>query len=273
MHLPFEATHIGARPGDLDGNGGRGRYLLVPGSAGRARKMAERFDGVIERPSPRGHDLFLGTLPGEHGPVDVGVISTGMGAPSAEIILTELMMLGGRRFMRVGTSGSMQPDRARPGDLVVATAAVRDESTTARYAPPEVPSVGDFGAVAALDAACAASGAPHHVGVVHSKDAFWAREFGHGPLHEEHAAYRAMLTANGVVATEMEVSVLYTLAAVHDQRVRPLGQRVKAGAVLLIIGEADAYSDRAAEIAAHTERMIAAALDGVRRWDGLERTP
>ncbi len=271
MPLYFEATHTGVQPGDLDGNQGRGRYLFVPGSDSRARKMADRFDDVVVRPSGRGHTLYLGTLPGDAGPVDVGVISTGMGAPSAEIILTELLHMGGRRFMRVGTCGSLQPERVLPGELVVALAAVRDESTSLRYAPPEVPSVGDLLAVRALEAACADLGLGHHVGMVHSKDAFWAREFGHGPLRAEHAAYLQMLTDNGVLATEMEVSVLYTLAACFDQQVRAQGQRVRAGAVVMVIGEPSAYDDRDAEIAAHTEGLIEAALAAAVRWDALER--
>jgi uridine phosphorylase len=40
-------------------------------------------------------------------------------------------------LVRVGTSGSMQPDVA-PGDFVVATAAVRDEGTSRAY-PHRIP--------------------------------------------------------------------------------------------------------------------------------------
>ena len=55
------------------------------------------------RPSDRGHNVYLGKL----GEIDVGVCSTGMGAPSTDIIITELIRLGARRFLRIGTAGSV----------------------------------------------------------------------------------------------------------------------------------------------------------------------
>jgi uridine phosphorylase len=52
-------------------------------------------------------------------PAQVGICATGMGCPSVDLIVTELIMLGGRRFFRVGTCGSLQPKLIRYGDLVV----------------------------------------------------------------------------------------------------------------------------------------------------------
>ena len=49
----------------------------------------------------------------------VSVQSTGMGCPSAAIVIEELVQLGVKRFLRVGTCGGLQPDLAL-GDLIVA---------------------------------------------------------------------------------------------------------------------------------------------------------
>ena len=282
----FVPHHLSATASDLAGNGGRGRYLLLPGSPGRARALGERFDGHQVRPHPRGHDFHLGTLSSPHGPIDVAAVSTGMGAPSLEIIATELFLLGGRRFLRVGTSGSLQPDRVHASDFVVATAAVRDEGASRTYAPAEFPAVASPATVLAGVRAARALGLRHHAGVVHSKDAFYAREFGHGPLAAEHAAYRAMLTGMGTLASEMEASMLFTLRGHFEHQVRRAGalkgalknqvenglEPVLAGAVFLIIGEDHEYTDRATELAQATERLIDLGLETVRQLAALERS-
>lgn len=296
----FVPHHLSALAADMAGNGGRGRYFLLPGSSGRARKIGERFDGLTVRTHPRGHDVFLGTIQGDHGPIDVGAVSTGMGAPSLEIIATELFHLGARRFLRVGTSGSMQPGRVRASDYVIATAAVRDDGASRTYAPAEFPAVASISTVLAGQAAARRLGLRHHSGVVHSKDAFYAREFGHGPLGEEHARYRAMLTAMNTLASEMEASMLFTLRghflqqaqikqaqrdqAQHDHTAqRSAGEThaasmpdfglepVLAGALFLIIGEDDEYTDREAELARATETLVDLGIETVRQLDALEQ--
>ena len=44
-----------------------------------------------------------------------------MGCPSVDIIVTELIMLGARRFVRVGTAGSLQPHAIRMFALLLLT--------------------------------------------------------------------------------------------------------------------------------------------------------
>lgn len=276
----FVPHHLSATAADLAGNGARGRYFLLPGSPGRARRIGERFDNLTVRTHPRGHDVYLGTVQGDHGPIDVGAVSTGMGAPSLEIIATELFHLGARRFLRVGTSGSMQPGRVRASDYVIATAAVRDDGASRTYAPAEFPAVASVSTVLAAQAAARKLGLRHHSGVVHSKDAFYAREFGHGPLSEEHARYRAMLTAMNTLASEMEASMLFTLRGhfLHQATANtPAGldtgiEPVLAGAVFLIIGEDDEYTDREAELARATDALVDLGIETVRRLDALEQT-
>jgi uridine phosphorylase len=202
-----------------------------------------------------------------------------MGAPSLEIIATELFHLGARRFLRVGTSGSMQPGLVRASDYVIATAAVRDDGASRTYAPAEFPAVASVSTVLAAQAAARKLGLRNHSGVVHSKDAFYAREFGHGPLAEEHARYRAMLTAMNTLASEMEASMLFTLRG-HFLQQAILNARagawtgiepVLAGAVFLVIGEEDEYTDREAELARATDGLVDLGIETVRQLDALEQ--
>src|SRR5262245_18673294 len=100
----FNPFHINATAEDLAGNNGLGRYVLLPGSDGRAKAIAEYFTNTIVKTHPRGHHLYLGEIEGTNGPIEVATISSGMGCPSMEIILHELFHLGAKRFLRVGTA-------------------------------------------------------------------------------------------------------------------------------------------------------------------------
>ena len=85
------------------------------------------------RPLP---PVYTGTLLGEK----VSVCSTGTGGPSASIAMEELAAIGADTFIRVGTCGGIHMDVC-PGDVVVATGAIRYEHTSLEYAPLEFPSV------------------------------------------------------------------------------------------------------------------------------------
>lgn len=79
--------------------------------------------------------------------IDVAVISTGMGCASADIIINELYLLGDKRFIRIGTAGSLQPTKIKVGDIVIPTAAVRDEDTSTNYIYREYPAIASLNIV------------------------------------------------------------------------------------------------------------------------------
>src|SRR3990167_10597378 len=83
----FQPFHINADSEDLAGNNGIGRYVLLPGSNGRAHEIAQCFDNLTTKSHSRGHHLYLGTLTSEGQIIDVATIASGMGFPSKEIIL------------------------------------------------------------------------------------------------------------------------------------------------------------------------------------------
>lgn len=248
--LPFTPHHMNARPEDLAGNGGLGRYVLLPGSDGRAASMAERFEGLVVREHPRRHHLYLGSIPGPKGPIEVASIATGMGCPSLDIVVNELLALGARRFIRVGTAGSLQADRVRAGSIVVATASVRDEHTSRVYVPVEVPATASLPMIMAAQRACEALGLAErvHFGTVHCKDSLFAREFGEGPMAAENRAYMELLVQAGTLASEMESSQLFVLAALATQRALKAGKGpILAGAILGVVGDDSPFADAEAE--------------------------
>jgi uridine phosphorylase len=247
----FTPHHLGIGREHLEGNNGIGRLLFLPGSDGRARRIGERFRDFETVTSDRQLNVHLGTVEERGHRVEVGAVATGMGCPSLDIVASELVMLGGRRFIRVGTAGSLQPQTVRVGDLVIATGSVRDEGTSDAYLPREFPAVAHPDAIAALHRAAAVHGVAERTfkGIVHCKDSLFARELGAGPRAAINRDYMGQLAAAGVLASEMESAHLFVLSAVHSRSHTTVAgdldptATVKSGALLAVIGDEEAFAD------------------------------
>lgn len=234
------------------GRGDVGKYVFLPGDPGRCEIIAQYFDSPAFVSRHREYETWSGYLEGEK----VSVTSTGIGCPSAVIAMEELVNVGADTFMRVGTSGSMQPHIA-PGDLGVITAAIRDEGTTSHYLPIEFPAVANFPITQALWQAASDSGLTVHLGVSQSKDSFYGQ---HSPgrmpvakrLHERWDAW----TAGGAICSEMEAAGLYITAQV-------LG--VRATGIMMIMGHPDQSPMTSAEWeASRVEHVLPVAIEGMR---------
>ena len=86
--------------------------VLLPGDPGRALTLAQT---LLEKPLMFNHHrgLWGYTGPARADGEPLTIQATGMGGPSAAIVLTELISLGARRLIRVGTCGALSPARAR----------------------------------------------------------------------------------------------------------------------------------------------------------------
>ncbi len=126
------------------------------------------------------------------------VQSTGMGGPSAAIVISELVELGARRLVRVGTCGALDPGLAL-GDLVIVTEAIADDGTSRALGAGERV-VADAASIAALTTA---AGGLVASGPVVSTDLFYD-----GPPDREQRWLAA-----GALAVEMECATLFALAA------------------------------------------------------------
>jgi uridine phosphorylase len=211
--------------------------------------VAAQLDRAREVAHFREFRTFTGELDG----VPVSVTSTGIGGPSAAIAIEELAQLGAHTFIRIGTCGAMQPD-VHVGDLITASAAVRDEGTTRQYAPLEFPAVSSPDVVAALQRAAGALGARVHTGVVHTTDSFYAQhEPDRMPLARDLNDRLETLARLGVLCSEMETATVLVLAA------GVLGLR--AGSVLAVAGNrlAGEHLDRP-DIVERRDRAVEAAI-------------
>ncbi len=246
-YSPNEEFHLKIKPGDV------GEYVILPGDPGRCAQIARLFDDPHEVASNREFTTFTGTLDG----VKVSAVSTGIGGPSAAIALEELIHCGAHTFIRVGTSGGMQPD-VLGGDYVIATGAVRMDGTGTEYAPIEYPAVAHFDVVSALCQAAAASNQRFHVGVVQCKDSFYGQhEPGSMPIAAElEQKWDAWLKC-GALASEMESATLFVVAAVR---------RVRIGSILLVLGNQTRRAMGLDDIQVHdSSGTIEIAIDAMRR--------
>ena len=195
--------HIGLKEGDV------GEYVILPGDPKRCEKIAKYFDDAKLVADRREFTTYTGYLNG----VKVSVTSTGIGGPSASIAMEELVKVGAKYFIRVGTCGGMDLD-VKSGDLVIATGAIRMEGSSKEYAPIEFPAVANYDIVTALINSAKKLNLPYHVGVVECKDSFYGQ---HSPElmpvnYELQNKWNAWLKL-GCLASEMESAALFIVAS------------------------------------------------------------
>jgi DeoD family purine-nucleoside phosphorylase len=198
--------HVRAEPGDY------AEACLLPGDPLRAQYIAENFlDDVRETNRERGMLGYTGAFRGR----PVSVQSTGMGCPSAAIVFEELVQLGVKRLLRVGTCGGLQPDLAL-GDLIVALSAVPADGTARHYTggEPHAPTA-DWELVHSAVHSAKKLGKPVRVGPIVSSDVFYDPDKGRAERW----------SSRGILGVEMEAAVLFTLGALR---------KVQAGCLLTV---------------------------------------
>ncbi|HYO41297.1 MAG TPA: purine-nucleoside phosphorylase [Nocardioidaceae bacterium] len=196
------STHIHAGAGEI------APHVLMPGDPLRATWIAETFlEDAACYSQVRGMLGYTGTYRGHR----VSVQGSGMGQPSMSIYVNELFReYDVRTVVRVGSCGALT-ESLRLRDLVLASGACTDSSMNRiRFEGLDYAPVADFDLLrAAYDAAAAKQlEVAARVGLIMSSDSFYH------PRPE----LTARMVAHGVLAVEMEASVLYTLAAQFGRR-------------------------------------------------------
>jgi 5'-methylthioadenosine phosphorylase/purine-nucleoside phosphorylase len=198
--------HVRANPGDY------AEACLLPGDPLRAEYIADTFlTDVVQRNSERGMLGFSGSFNGK----PVSVQSSGMGCPSAAIVIEELVQLGVQKIVRVGTCGGLQADLTM-GDLVIALSATGADSTSSHYVfgEPHAPTA-DFRLVHEAVHQAKHLGKSVRVGPIVSSDIFYNPDAGIAGRWSE----------RGILAVEMEAAVLFTLGALR---------KIQTGCMLIV---------------------------------------
>ncbi|MDE9482726.1 uridine phosphorylase [Xenorhabdus bovienii] len=203
-----DVFHLGITKSDLQG----ATLAIVPGDPNRVEKIAKLMDNPVHLASHREFTTWRAEIDGK----PVVVCSTGIGGPSTSIAVEELAQLGVSTFLRIGTTGAIQP-HINVGDVLVTTAAVRLDGASLHFAPMEFPAVADFECTNALYEAAKASGSATHVGITASSDTFY-------PGQERYDTYSGRVVRRfqgsmqewqqmGVMNYEMESATLLTMCA------------------------------------------------------------
>ncbi len=162
-HLGFGSRELG---GTLP------ETVLLCGDPQRARRIAQQTAGVTclrVLSENRGLNSYLCQL--TDGPSFV-VATSGMGAPSLSIVVNELVQLGLRRIIRVGTCGGIA-EQVGVGSLVISQAALCRQGAANDIAPRDYPAAADPFLTVALVEAAKRLGVAYHLGVTASVDTFY----------------------------------------------------------------------------------------------------
>lgn len=227
--------------------------IVVCGDPDRAETIAGHFDACQLLSRRREYHTYIGRFQD----MPVAVCSHGIGAAGAAIAFEEIIRAGGRRLIRTGTCGSLQPG-IRSGHLVIATGAVANTGYVEETVPRGYPAVADFELTFALYKEAKRARSVLSVGIVLTRDNFYA---GVDPVGSPD--YGQMSQAN-VVAVEMECAALFVIGSLRQ---------VQTAAILAVDGNVlesggermESYTPRQESVAAAVNVEIDITLKALRR--------
>ncbi|NJM41912.1 MAG: hypothetical protein HC853_14730 [Anaerolineae bacterium] len=206
-HIGFGAKDFGANPPTT---------ALLSGDPDRAKLIAETYlKDVTMLSEHRGLNSYVGTLPSGKRLLSA---TSGMGAPSLSIVVNELVQVGIRQIIRIGTCGSIQA-HVKPGSVVITRAALCRQGAANDIAPAEYPAAADPFLTVKLAEMAKAMGIDYHVGITASVDTFYEgqeRRESANPhllrwLYEITEEYRHL----NILNYEMESGTLFKMAGVY----------------------------------------------------------
>lgn len=189
-----------------------GQIVLLPGDPGRVdmfRYLCEEFKIVNKN-----REYTLGT--GYYKGMKISVCSTGIGAPSTEIAVIELISLGAKALIRIGGTGAIKED-INCEDMILNTGAMRLGGASVFYARPEFPAVASFQVVDSLKRACEEKKLSYHMGICASVGSFYHGQGRGTPFennYEEEKKLKEYINL-GILNLEMEAETIFTLASIY----------------------------------------------------------
>jgi len=210
--------HIHCKKGDLS------RYILIPGDPWRVPKIAANWTNAKKIAFYREYQTYTGYKDN----VPISICSSGIGGSSLAIAIEELLAVGVDTFIRVGTTGAIQPN-IQLGDFIISAGAVRLDGASKDYIMPEFPAIADYNVVLALIKAAQKLKVRYHVGITASTDTFYggqSRKGHNGYIFSEKENLITILQKANVLNFEMEAATLFTLASIFKAR---------AGAICVVV--------------------------------------
>jgi uridine phosphorylase len=199
----YEAPHLKLKYGSIY------PHVLVVGDPFRTEAIAKLCDSHTQLSWNREYRVFNAVY---HG-VNLTIASHGIGGPGAAICFEELIKLGAKVIIRLGTCGSLKPNVISQGDIVVSVASAREDGLTQYLVPPGYPAVADPGLVMLLHKALSDGST--------DKKTFCGITLTHALFYPGPSSNTISLkqySDSVCLSVEMEVSTLYAIASVKGVR-------------------------------------------------------
>jgi uridine phosphorylase len=198
------------------------KYFLLPGDPARATIIAKNYlQSARLLSSYREFIVYSGIYKN----IQVGVCSTGIGSPSTAIATEELINLGAKVLIRVGTCGGALKKEIIPGSIIIPLAAIREEGTTKEYLPSEFPAIADRFVVRALEQAAQQNKYRYFVGVNRTHDGYYGRAINIKNWGSVYLDPRMKDWPYPLLSSEMECSPIFLISFLRG---------AQAGAVLAV---------------------------------------
>lgn len=206
-HIGFGKDELGSEPPVI---------ALLSGDPNRARLIADtHLHDVHILSEHRGLNSYVGSLPDGRRILSA---TSGMGAPSLSIVVNELVQVGIRAIIRIGTCGSIQ-EHIYPGSVVISRAALCRQGAADDIAPREYPAAADPFLTVALVQAARQQQVDYHVGVTASVDTFYEgqerTESANPHLLRRLQGITEEYRHLGIMNYEMEAGMLFKMGGVY----------------------------------------------------------
>lgn len=228
------------------------KYCILVGDPDRVNRVGKDLINAKLISDNRGLPVLNGTY---HG-IPITVACTGMGGPSAAIVVEELINAGAKVLIRVG-SGAVLKKEINTGEPVISTGIFKEEASSTAYAPLAFPAIPDFDVLSALINSARELGVFYY-GPTICTDGFYTQ------LHADTMSY---WSTKGIIGSEMEGSMLFTIALMRG---------VKAGMVFhagINIKRKEAHKDIIGQDKARLngeKRTIMIALNAIKKLEEVK---
>lgn len=234
----YESPHLKTTPDKIS------PYVLVCGDPARTVEIAELCDSYEEVAYNREYRTLLATYKGKK----ITITSHGVGSDGAAICFNELINLGVKVIIRLGTCGGIQEGLGQ-GDHIIVSGAVREEGVTPLMVPLAYPAIADNTACDAIETACKKLKAPYKRGIILTSSLFYPSKVMPSSL--------ALYQRAGVLGVEMEVASLLVIASLNN---------IKAAAIATVDGNPlndAAYNPYVNKVFEGKKRMLKIGLEAM----------
>jgi 5'-methylthioadenosine phosphorylase len=200
----LEPQHIQAKRGDI------AKRAIISGDPARVVQLSGLLKDKRLVNDNRGFLTYTGIYNGK----GITVACHGIGGASAAIVVEELIMLGARAIVRLGSCGGLLKPM-RVGDMVIVTGAGYNGGTLDQYFHRKITPEPDRGLTELLKESAKKQRARYYEGPVFSSDAFYAEDLN----------FATASVKKGYIAIEMECATLFGLGKLR---------KVKTASLLLV---------------------------------------